>query len=83
MTLRHFISHRRGFENREREKYRFGMWQAWQVASLTRVKKLPQLKQALDRLEKKNVKPQSKKEIWGNIEMIHALHGGVKRKKNG
>ena len=75
-TLRTLAAYFRGSAKTYIDRWRLGMWTAWQTAAMTRAKKMPSLKQALSKLDDQPVKRQSAAEIWKNIEMINAIHGG-------
>lgn len=63
---------------REYEHNEFA-WVAWHVAALQRVKKLPKLEKFLSKRKKRE--RQTSKQMRKIIEMHHALHGGVDKRK--
>lgn len=75
MTLRDLFSYLTGRSRAERDKWKLAMWQAWNTAAMSRARKMPSLERLMSKMDDKP-KRQTKKEIWGTIEMIHAMLGG-------
>lgn len=76
MTLRDLSSYLIGRARAEREKWKLAMWAAWNTAAMSRARKMPALDRLMSKLDDKP-KRQTKKQIWGTIAMIHAMHKGT------
>lgn len=62
----------------EAVKWKRAMWQGWNTAAMSRANKMPNLDRLMAKLDDKPER-QTKKQIWGTITLIHALH----KEKNG